>query len=28
VWAESRVGEGASFGFALPAVALPREAHA
>jgi two-component system sensor histidine kinase KdpD len=28
VWAESRVGEGASFGFALPAVALPREVRA
>lgn len=28
VWAESRVGEGASFGLALPAVALPAEVRA
>jgi two-component system sensor histidine kinase KdpD len=28
VWAESRVGEGASFGLALPAVALPAEMRA
>lgn len=28
VWAESRVGEGASFGFALPAVAMPSQVRA